>query len=239
MHQHFAANGFNGHLMGTSSCPPASSVKDHRLWNFIDRNLVSALLSTISASVLPYVLKLSTTNEIWTILESRLQPTNRLRVIQLKNKLHQVQMKDRSMQQYLTQIKNLVDNIAAAGFKIDTEDVILYTLNGLPTIYNSFKTAIRTSLTPISLDILYSLLCSEDINLQQYHSKELNPPSDNSALLSFRNKPNRGRFARSQKRNQNEQPNSSNETQPQRNQSFVPRPVCQICGKIGHITIYC
>ncbi|PKU86312.1 Retrovirus-related Pol polyprotein from transposon TNT 1-94 [Dendrobium catenatum] len=146
-------------------------------------------------------------------------------------------MKDRSMQQYFTQIKNLVDNIVAAGSKIDNEDIILYTLNGLPTIYNPFKAAIRTSLTPISLENLYSLLCSEEINLQQDHSKELSSPFDNSALLSVLNKPNRGRFTRSQYKNQNARPNSSNEARPQQNQSSVPRPVCQICGKTGHITI--
>ncbi|KAI0520206.1 hypothetical protein KFK09_007677 [Dendrobium nobile] len=166
MYQHFAANGFSGHLTGTYICPPAPSATDHCLWKLIDRNLISALLSTISASVLPYVLTLATAHKIWTILKTRLQPTNCSRVIELKNELHQVQMKDRTMQQYLTQIKNLVDNIAAAGSTIDTEDIILYTLNGLPTIYNPFKTAIRTSLNPISLDILYSLLCSEEINLQ-------------------------------------------------------------------------
>ncbi|KAI0503861.1 hypothetical protein KFK09_014804 [Dendrobium nobile] len=167
MLQYFTANGFSGHLTGISTCPPASSENDHKLWKLIDRNLISALLSTISASVIPYVINLTTAHEIWLDLETRLQPTNRSRVIQLKNELHQIQMKERSMQQYLTQIKNLVDNIAVAGSTLGTEDIILYILNGLLSSYNSFKTAIRTLLNPISLDILYSLLCSEEINIKQ------------------------------------------------------------------------
>ncbi|PKU63073.1 hypothetical protein MA16_Dca024902 [Dendrobium catenatum] len=134
LHQHFAANGFSGHLTGFTVLPPASS-NDHLLWKLIDHNLISALLSTISPSVLPCFLNLATAHEIWTTLEIRLQPTNSSRFIQLKNELHQIQMKDHTMQQYLAQIKNLVDNIIAAGSTIDIDDIILYILNGLPTIY--------------------------------------------------------------------------------------------------------
>ncbi|XP_020702612.1 uncharacterized protein LOC110114170 [Dendrobium catenatum] len=181
LQQHFTANGFGGHLTGITACPPESSKKEHNLWKLIDRNLVSALLSTISSSVLPYVLSLQTAHEVWTTLEQRLQPTNRSRVIQLKNELHNIQKKDRTIHQYLDQIKILVDNIAAAGSKIDAEDVTLYILNGLPTEYNPFKTAIRTSLSPISLDTLYSLLCSEEINLQHERCQEGKAQSDAAA----------------------------------------------------------
>ncbi|KAI0514032.1 hypothetical protein KFK09_010065 [Dendrobium nobile] len=91
-------------------------------------------------------------------------------------------MKDKSMQQYLANIKLLVDSIASTGSNIDTEDVIIYILNGLPTSYNSFKTAIRTSLTPIDLDVLHALLCSEEINLQNEQQKESGIPTDTVAL---------------------------------------------------------
>ncbi|PKU77505.1 5'-3' exoribonuclease 2 [Dendrobium catenatum] len=148
-------------------------------------------------------------------------------------------MKNKTMQQYLTQIKNLVDNIAAAGSTLDTEDIILYTLNGLPALYNPFKTAIRTSQHPISLDVLYSLLVSEEINIQQKTSKDLYQPSDNTALMSVRNKSTRGRFNRSNTKNQNGPSSSNNNTSQLRNQPNTPRPVCQICGKTGHTAPNC
>lgn len=64
------------------------------------------------------------------------------------------------MTEYLSEIKGKVDLIAASGSSIPIKDVIYYTLNGLPASYNAFKTLIRTNLHPISLDDLYSLLCS-------------------------------------------------------------------------------
>lgn len=49
-------------------------------------------------------------------------------------------MKDQSMTQYLSSIKAKVDAVIATSATIDTEDVILYTLNDLPPSYQSFKT---------------------------------------------------------------------------------------------------
>ncbi|PKU85121.1 Retrovirus-related Pol polyprotein from transposon TNT 1-94 [Dendrobium catenatum] len=234
--QHFIANGFGDHLTGLAVRPSESSKKEHNLWNLIDRNLVSALLSTISSSVLPYVISLQSAHEVWITLEQRLQPTNRSRVIQLKNELHSIQKKDRTIHQYLDQIKILVDNIAAAGSKVDTEDVILYILNGLPTEYNPFKTAIRTSLNPISLDTLYSLLCSEEINLQHERLQEGKNQPDATAFFSARN--NRGRYIKNRGRNYNSRNTPTTDTyNAPRNPSN--RPTCQICGKQSHEALNC
>ncbi|XP_020700275.2 uncharacterized protein LOC110112403 [Dendrobium catenatum] len=131
----FSANGFDGYLTGKSTCPSEQST-DNRLWKLIDQNLVSALISTISPSVLPYIIHLSTSSEIWATLETWLQPTNRSRVIQLKHELHNVKMGNQSIAQYLTQIKTIIDNIVAAGSNVDSEDIIIFILNGLPATYN-------------------------------------------------------------------------------------------------------
>ena len=53
-----------------------------------------------------------------------------------------------------------------AGSTIDDEDLILQTLNGLPTEYDAFKTSIRTRPYPITMAELSSLLCSEAIHVE-------------------------------------------------------------------------
>lgn len=55
-------------------------------------------------------------------------------------------MKNQIMTQYLLELKTPVDNINAAGSYVDTKDIILYILNGLPPTYQTFKTAIQTIL---------------------------------------------------------------------------------------------
>lgn len=66
------------------------------------------------------------------------------------------------MTQYLADIKSKVDLIATYGLPICTEDFIIYTLNRLPHLYQSFKIVIRTNLQPLNSDDLYSLLCNEE-----------------------------------------------------------------------------
>lgn len=107
----------------------------HTQWLLTGQNLDAAFCSTISAFVLPYIINLESTSVIWTTLETRFHPSNKFNVVQLKNTLHYISLKNLTMMRYLTEIKTIVDIIAAAGSNFDTEDIILYIINGLPSIY--------------------------------------------------------------------------------------------------------
>ncbi|PKU81629.1 Retrovirus-related Pol polyprotein from transposon TNT 1-94 [Dendrobium catenatum] len=227
------ANGFASFLLPSAS-PPASHkiLSDgskepnpkHQEWVLVDQNLAAAFCSTLSPAILPYVIHLISVSDIWVTLERRFQSSNRSRVIQLKNELHNVQMKSQNMMQYLQQIKTIVDNIASAGSAIDQEDVLLYTLNGLPPSYNALKTTIRAMQSTMDLDSLYSLLLSEEINLQSETFRQIQLGDSSTTLYSNRGLGWRGR-ARS----------SSQQSRP--STSSIPR--CQICNKKGHLAHYC
>ncbi|KAI0516472.1 hypothetical protein KFK09_009147 [Dendrobium nobile] len=197
-------------------------------WRLTDQNLAAALCSTITASILPYVLDLASTAAIWNALENRFQATKRSKVIQLKNELHHASLKNSSMTEYLTTIKILVDRIAAAGSRVDTKDIILYILNGLPPFYQSFKTSIRTMITPISLDQLYSLLISEEIHVSSDAARATAAEDSSTALFTYR-----GRGRRSRGRSSNSS-GSRRDQQPQSNPT-----TCQICLKKGQSASEC
>ncbi|KAI0496212.1 hypothetical protein KFK09_022521 [Dendrobium nobile] len=155
------ANNFDTFLDPNSSIPHQSITQtdgtitpnsSYAQWLLTDQNLAAAICSTISASILPYVLHLDSTSAIWQTLETRFQSSCRSKVIQLKNELYRISLKNSTMAQYLNEVKLLVDQIEAAGYHVDFEDIILHILNGLPPAYQSFKTTIRTMTTPMSLD---------------------------------------------------------------------------------------
>ncbi|KAI0502404.1 hypothetical protein KFK09_017353 [Dendrobium nobile] len=228
------ANGFEQFLEspGTTSTTqdssqPATSVASTALWLLTDRNLSAAICSTISPTVLPYVLNLDSTAEIWNALETRFQSSNRSKVLQLKNELNSISMKNQSMIQYLTAIKTLVDQIAAAGSTIESEDIIMYILNGLPQQYQAFKTTIRTMQSSLSLDNFYSLLISEEIHIHN-DAARLSLQTDQQAALYA----GRGRFKRTRGRPQPAQQNTNRE-------SSKPISICQICNKKGHSATSC
>lgn len=124
-----------------------------------------------------------------------------------------------------------MDNITVVGSSLEIEDIILHILHGLPPSYQAFKIAI----CPINLDDLYSLLCSEETNLQNEQAKEL-PTSTDLALALFSNNGlnpfnsrNRGRF----------NARRGNYTNTRGSRPNAPSTSCQICGKPGHITPNC
>ncbi|XP_020690808.1 uncharacterized protein LOC110105589 [Dendrobium catenatum] len=162
----FKANGFAEFLDPKSAVENVDPNQDPHLWQVTDQNLATAMCSTISPAVLPYVIHLESMQEIWSTLHTRFQSSNRSKVIQLKNELHNVSMQNMSMIQYLTEIKKIVDQISSVGSTVDPEDVMIYILNGLPPSYQSFTTTIRTMQTSLTLDNLYALLISEEIHLK-------------------------------------------------------------------------
>ncbi|KAL0905923.1 hypothetical protein M5K25_024374 [Dendrobium thyrsiflorum] len=232
----FRANGFHRFLDAQSSSPARfltnqdGSSSPNPLfsqWILTDQNLAASLCSTISSSVLPYVISLDSTVAIWSTLQSCFQSSNRSQVIQLKNKFHNISLKNSSMTAYLSEIKVLVDQIAAAGSLVDTEDVILYILNGLPPSYQAFKMAIRTMLNPISLDQLYPLLLSEEINLENEASRALSVQDPTTALFTYRGRGRRSRGRASSAANGSSRPNPHAST------------ICQIRFKKGHSAQSC
>ncbi|PKU73457.1 Retrovirus-related Pol polyprotein from transposon TNT 1-94 [Dendrobium catenatum] len=148
-------------------------------------------------------------------------------------------MRDSTMTQYLAQVKTLVDNIAAAGSHVDSEDILMYILNGLPTPYNPFKSSIRTSQLPVSLETLYSLLCSEEINIQNELRREAPPSSDNTAFYTNRGRSNRGRGNFSNTRGRGQNPKQLNNAVRPPSAATTTRPNCQICSKNGHTAVTC
>ncbi|XP_020676103.1 uncharacterized protein LOC110095070 [Dendrobium catenatum] len=162
-------------------------------WKITDQNLQAAVCSTISSAVLPYIIHLDTTHEIWQALESQFQATSRSKVIQLCNEFHHVSMKNLSMTQYLTEIKKLVDQIASAGSSIDSEDIILHILNGLTPAYQLFKTYVRNYPLPLRLENLYAMLISEEIHVNVDAARLHTDTIQQSALYSNRGRGRRNR----------------------------------------------
>ncbi|PKU73330.1 Retrovirus-related Pol polyprotein from transposon TNT 1-94 [Dendrobium catenatum] len=250
----FSANGFMGFLDGSIKCPLTASDIPHpdrespyQVWSLLDQNLASALLSVISVSILPYVLSLKHCAEIWATLSHRLQASTRSRIVQLKNELYHLSKGDQSMTQYLLTVKSKVDAIVAAGSSLDSEEIIFHTLNGLPAKYQSFKSAIRTNLQPLSLDDLYTLLCSEELNLAHEASQELQSLQlfDSTLALAASRGKGRGRqqYSGRGRSSTQQRTNRSSNAAPQNSQrndrQAYRNVICQICSKQGHSAVKC
>ncbi|XP_020572372.1 S-formylglutathione hydrolase [Phalaenopsis equestris] len=163
----FTANGLLGFLNDSFLCPSqfVDPITDsqvcnsqYSLWILIDQNLSVTLYSIISTPRLMCYTFLLTRRSGILLLKYCNQPT----------------------------AKTFVDNIVVAWGKLDTEDIILYTLNGLPATYKASRRQFRSQLHPIDLDDFYSLLCSEEINSASDNQRSHPYPQPHLALAATR-----------------------------------------------------
>ncbi|KAJ8636874.1 hypothetical protein MRB53_011141 [Persea americana] len=64
------------------------------------------------------------------------------------------------MQEYLHQLKVIADQLATCGAPVNEEDLILYTLSGLPSMYRPFQTSIRTRYTMVPASLYLGFAAS-------------------------------------------------------------------------------
>lgn len=113
-------------------------------WFDRDQTLLSWINATLSDSALPYIVGKDTAKDAWDSLEQRYGSLSRSHIIELKKRLQHVKKGTSSMQEYLHQLKVIADQLATCGAPVSEEDLILYTLSGLPSMYRPFQTSIRT-----------------------------------------------------------------------------------------------
>lgn len=83
--------------------------------------------------ILAHVVGLSTARDVWVALERCFLSSSRSHIIQLKTKLQSVKKGTQSITEYIHQIKRLFDSLASVSCVVDYEDLIIHTLNGLPS----------------------------------------------------------------------------------------------------------
>lgn len=147
------AHGLLGFVTGTFPYPPqflldsnnnlSSEINtDYTDWITQNQHLLSWINAILSESVLAYVVRLSTSSAVWKVLERRFAFLSRSHIIQLKTQIQTIKKGDQKISEFLQSIKSIVDTLSAVYSPIDDEDLLLYTLNGLPDEYGPFKKAI-------------------------------------------------------------------------------------------------
>lgn len=91
--------------------------------------------ATLSEGVLAHVVRLSTAREVSVALEMRFASLSRSQIIRLKPQLQSVKNQTLSITEYIKKMKHIADSLASISCPIDEEDLILYTLNCLPSEY--------------------------------------------------------------------------------------------------------
>ena len=144
----------------------------------------------------------------------------------------------------------------AIGVLLDDEELLHVAIKGLSKEFSAFRSAIRTRSTKLSVDEFTTLLNVEEESLNEgmeikdstfAMSVNTTPRFNNtSGYNTFNQSNNRGRRRGNNARGSDRglgpssnQFNQFSQSHSQGSNGRSKRPICQICGKAGHLVIDC
>ncbi|CAN6586617.1 unnamed protein product [Malus baccata var. baccata] len=151
-----------GHFDGTVGCPSKYAVNsdtgitreittEFLDWESTDMALISLLLATLTDEAMEYVLGCRTAFEAWSNLVERYASVSKSRVNHLKTELQTIQKGADNIDKYLLRLKNIRDQLMAAGETVSDNDIIIAGLAGLPKEYGVIRTVILARESSITL----------------------------------------------------------------------------------------
>jgi hypothetical protein len=145
---------------------------------------------------------------------------------------------------YFHRFTNLADTLVAVDHPLNDFEMISFLLVALGSDYDSFVTLVNTRVEPLSIEDLYGHLLAHELRLiQNQPSVDLSVAAANYAHKGFL--PRGGRGGHSPTTNHAGRTSSPGQhTNRGRgrgcgNSSYNSRPICQVCGKLGHIALTC
>jgi hypothetical protein len=253
-------------LLGQNGAETQEVNPSYVQWKSRDKTLFSLLSSTLSPSAISLVMGQTTASGIWKVILNMYTSISRSSIVNLKRELHSIKKHSDSITQYLQKIKEARDKLVSVGVFIDDEEILHIVLQGLPTEFHSFTSAMLTKNEAVKFEELHTLMKTEEdllksamdnskeiAHMAMAASKNFNSPSNaqfnghhggrgRNQNFSHRGRGNGG-HGRSQhyngrgNSNSNFSPNSPSSQSWNTNQGS--RPTCQICYKLGHTAIDC
>jgi len=224
---------------------------DYQAWLRSDQVVRAWLLGSLSEDILREVVHTTTAQDVWTTLALHFNKVSSSRLFELQRKLQVIEKLDKSMDDYLKEIKRICEQLTAIGSPVSEKMKIFAALHGLGRDYEPIKTSIEGSMDlepqPTFESIIPRLTGFAD-RLASYNTcMEVSPHMafyanySGKGRGSFNGKPggNQGKGGQySTKGRGFPQQITSGSSSPGSNNT-ENRIMCQICGKPGHPALKC
>ena len=174
------------HLEDPTPCPskflfshPGTETQEvnplYTQWRARDKALFSLISSTLSPSTISLVMGQTSAFGIWKILVNRYTSVSRSNIVNLKRELNNIKKNSNSVTEYLHKIKEARNKLVSVGIHIDDEEILHIVLQGLPSEFHSFTSAMLTKNEAVKFEELHTLMKTEEDLLKSAtdNSKEI------------------------------------------------------------------
>ncbi|KAH9677219.1 retrovirus-related pol polyprotein from transposon RE2 [Citrus sinensis] len=138
-------------------------------WRSQDQVLLGWLLSSMSEGIISLVFNLETSLEVWKTTKVQFGSQSKSRLLHLRYMMNSTRKDDMKITDYFIKMKNIVDNMAAAGSALSNDDLILHVLSGLGPDYNSVATYItgQVGVGKMNVNKAYAMLLTQEARIEQ------------------------------------------------------------------------
>ncbi|GJR39892.1 ribonuclease H-like domain-containing protein [Tanacetum coccineum] len=148
----------------TPTDPPPKDAK----WTKIDFIIRYWIFSTLAPSLRKCLVDLNptTAKDAWTYIEAISQDNKRPRAMALKVELHNLKLRDLSIDGYFQKIESIVSVLNGLGSPLSNDNVVTFALEGLPSTYETISTVIVSRESFPDLKMVRSLLTTHEMRLK-------------------------------------------------------------------------
>lgn len=210
---------------------------EYKEWVAKDQQIVNYILTSISKEIQVQVSNCTTSAEMWKVIKDMTASQSRGRIINTRMALATAQKGSATIADYFSKMKSLADDMAAAGKRLEDEEIASFILAGLDVEFNPIVSSITSRVEPTSLGELYTQLVSweQRIDLQNGGSSG---SSVNAATRPGRGGGfKRGGVGRGGGRGRGN--NNGNKGRPRQTDANGDPIICQLCGREGHSVARC
>ncbi|VFQ66546.1 unnamed protein product [Cuscuta campestris] len=159
-----------GYIDGTMPTPPTiidgAANPCHSIWFRQDQSIVGALLGSCSDLVQPIISNVDTARAAWTSLHSAFASASRGRVLSLKSHLGKNPRGNRSIEDYLFDMRSIANELALIQNPISEQDLVVHVLNQVGDEYDAIASAALLRPTSIAFTELGDILKDHERKLK-------------------------------------------------------------------------
>lgn len=213
-----------------------------------DQQVLGHLLNSLTKDVLGQVATAPTAAEAWATLEGMFSAQSHARVTNLQMQLSTLKKGSMTTAVYFNKMKNLGNELAAAGKRVDDDEMVSFILAGLDFEYNPIISSVLGHTYPIPLSDLYAQVIAYETRLQMlqdHHNSNGGQQFQSSANMPSRsrggnyNSRDRGNFGRGGKGGRGSSGQSNSNTGPKTGGQGASKEKCQIYGRSNHTALEC
>ncbi|KAM2467883.1 hypothetical protein PS1_009642 [Malus domestica] len=130
-----------------------------------DRALMQLITATLSPTAISCAIGSTSARHLWVRLKEQFSIVTRATIFQMKSKLQNIKKGTYSISLYLQRIKEACNYLAAVGVLFADDDIVILTLNGMSSEYNTLRFITRGRENVISMKNLRSQLLVEEAML--------------------------------------------------------------------------